>query len=148
MARLGKEQSGPMTAEEGARLRARRERIGWDVKRLAAEAGVHRTTLAALEAGEGSRGTTRAKVENALTAAEKEMGLSELPESSMPTIQAGLVEFEITGDFGVRVVARGPVENHELLAADVARIIRDIRATTGAASTTTGELTQGSPSED
>ena len=127
MARLGSEQSGPMTAEEGARLRARRERIGWDVKRLATEAGVHRTTLAALEAGEGSRGTTRAKVENALTEAEKEMGLSELPteSSALPTLQAGLVEFEITGDFGVRVVARGPVENHEILAADVARIIRD-----------------------
>ena len=144
MARLGKEQSGFMTTEEGARLRARRERIGWDVTRLASEAGVHRTTLTALEAGEGSRGTTRAKVERALTEAEKEMGLSEMPAEATPhTIQPGLIEFEITGDFGVRVVARGPVENHELLAADVARIIRDIRATT-----TTGEWTQGSASED
>lgn len=142
MARLGKEQSGHMTTNEGARLRARRERIGWDVKRLATEANVHRTTLAALEAGEGTRGTTRAKVEKALTAAEEEMGLSEmLPPESRSTIQAGLIEFEITGDFGVRVVARGPVADHAILADDVTRIIRDIRGTTS-------EQTQGSPSSD
>ena len=140
MARLGREQSGHMTAEEGARMRARRERIGWDVKRLATEAGVHRTTLAALEAGEGTRGTTRAKVEKALTDAEHEMGISGMPTEST-SIQPGLIEFEITGDFGVRVVARGPIANHEVLAADVARIIRDIRASTPPPE-------QGSASED
>ena len=54
------------------------------------------------------------------------------------------MDLEISRDFAVRVVARGPVTEHELLAADVARIIRDIRR----APTTTDEWTQGSASDD
>lgn len=127
MARLGKEQSGHMTAEIGARLRARRERIGWDVKRLAAEAGVHRTTLAALESGEGFRGTTRAKVEKALDEAEEAMGITDAPPAAEPA-SSDLIEFEITGDPGMRIVVRGPIADHETLVGDVARLIREIRA--------------------
>lgn len=41
----------------------------------------------------------------------------------------GLMEFEVTGDFGVRVVVRGPVSNAEELERAAAKIIRDIRGT-------------------
>jgi len=133
-----------MTEEEGARVTARRVRLGWTVVRLAQEAGVHRSTVSALESGQGVQSVKRGKILSALDAGEAEAGMSEMPPEEMPhTIQAGLIEFEITGDFGVRVVARGPVADHELLAADVARIIRDIRATP----TTTGPA-QGSAPED
>jgi len=142
MARLSREQSGGMSSEVGARVRARRERIGWDVKRLAAEAGVHRTTLTALESGQGVRGTSRAKIEKALDDAEKEMGITDTPAAASAS-DSDLIEFEISGVFGVeRIVVRGPIADHEILAADVARIVRDIRATT------TSDQPEGSTSED
>ena len=40
----------------------------------------------------------------------------------------GLMEFEVTGDFGVRVVVKGPVSDAAALEAAVARLVRDIRA--------------------
>jgi hypothetical protein len=41
------------------------------------------------------------------------------------------MEFEVTGDFGVRVVVRGPIGNAEELERAAANIIRDIRRSQG-----------------
>lgn len=48
------------------------------------------------------------------------------PDAVLPT-EHGLIEFEVTGDFGVRVVVKGPIENATELEKSVARLIRDIR---------------------
>ena len=120
MARLGREHLGDMS-NEGAQVRARRERLGMDKKALAEEAGVSRNTLAAIESGDSFNRTTLAKIERALDELEAEAGLeAPLVESA----EENLVEFEVEGD---RVIVRGPVTNADELAAMVAKIIRETR---------------------
>src|SRR4051812_32615836 len=49
--------------DDGARVKARRERLALDKSRLASEAGVSRLTLAANENGQGFRHSSLAKIE-------------------------------------------------------------------------------------
>jgi hypothetical protein len=44
-----------------------------------------------------------------------------------PTSEPGIVEFTVEGDFGVKVVVRGPIANVEDLEQSVARIVSSIR---------------------
>lgn len=118
------QESLPVTEMVG-QLTRRRERLGWSKSRLAEAAGVDRATLAAIESGSKDyRQDSLRKVTEALSAGEHELGID------APAVEANgpeLIEYEVTGDFGVRVVVRGPVANHEILAGDVARIIRSIQ---------------------
>lgn len=113
---------------EGAHIKQRRERLTFDRIQLAQEAGVSVDTLRDLEEGttRTPRGSTVAKIVQALDRLEDEAGLNTPPAvSELPP--AGTVEFEITGDFGVRIVARAPVSDSEALEKAVARLVRDIR---------------------
>lgn len=66
------------------------------------------------------------RLEGTLDRLEHEHGYGG-PDAVLST-PGGLMEFEVTGDFGVRVIVKGPVENAAELEASVARLIRDIRA--------------------
>ena len=125
MARLGREHLGGMS-DEGTRVRQRRERLGMDKQDLANEAGVNRNTLAAIERGDSFNRTTLAKIERALDQLEQEAGINAPPppESSPGS---DLIEFDISGDFGVHVVVKGPIHDAELLQRQVLGIIREIR---------------------
>lgn len=98
---------------------------------IAAEAGMHRDTVGAIESGGGSPGKRRA-LDEALTRLEAEATLPPLGESQLTapaavTSEPQMIEFEVSGDFGVRVVVKGPVDSAAELEASVARLIREMR---------------------
>lgn len=109
----------------GDDVNARRTAIGMSVSALAKRAGVDRGSLAALEEGRTVRDTTEAAVLRTLAELEHEMGM-DVPAPRQPA-QPHLMEFEVTGDFGVRIVVKGPVEDAAELEASVARLIRDMK---------------------
>ena len=85
--------------------------------------GIDRKTLRRAVAGEERvRASTYAAIESALDKIERRIR-PELPESP----EANLVSFELSGDFGVEVVVKGPVENLAELEASVERLIRKMR---------------------
>lgn len=107
----------------------RRARLHMTQDELAEEAGVNRDTVGAVESGRGSIGSRR-KVDEALTRLEHDAGLPPIGSARhVPAEPATphLIEFEVTGDFGVRVVVKGPVENAAELEASVVRLIRDMK---------------------
>lgn len=110
-------------AETGRRIRERRTRLGMTVKALAERAGVDRGRLAKLEAGDlHVRSTTIGAVEGALDRLEHEMGMD------IPSDDSGVVEFRVSGNFGVDVVVKGPVSNLEALEAAVSRLVSRMQA--------------------
>ena len=125
MNRLGKEHLAGVS-EEGDRVRARRERLGMSKSDLAAEAKVNRNTLAAIEAGESFNRTTLAKIERALTVLEEEAGIDS-PEPRRAPGGEDLIEFRLSGNFGVDVVVKGPIRDRAELEAAVAHLIREMR---------------------
>ena len=125
MAALGRPTTVASVDATGADVSARRTAIGMSVSALAKRAGVDRGSLAALEEGRSVRDTTVAAVIRTLSDLEHEMGMDE-PDPSRRA-EPNLIEFEVTGDFGVRVVVKGPVENAAELEASVARLIRDMK---------------------
>lgn len=127
MARLGREHLGGMS-DEGTRVRQRRERLGMDKQDLANEAGVNRNTVAAIERGDSFNRTTLAKIERALDQLEQEAGINAPPPAAAEA-SSDLIEYDISGDFGVHVVVKGPVRDAELLQRQVLGIIREIRET-------------------
>lgn len=96
-----------------------------DVVDLAEVAGVNRDTIAAIEKGKGFRTSSLTKIERALGQLEEEMGIDTPVAPSAPT---GLVEFEVTGDFGVRVVVRGPVSDLPELQRSVTELVRGMKS--------------------
>lgn len=127
--RLGREHLRDMS-NEGQRVKERRERLGLDKKGLAAEAGVNRNTLAAIEAGESFNRTSLAKIERKLDELEVEAGFDAPPATS----QAGdqdLVEFRIEGVLGVAaVVVKGPVKDVREFEGSIARILKQVQGGT------------------
>jgi hypothetical protein len=108
----------------GRRMRA----IGMNPMDLAGEAGRNRSLLYRVLKDEANvRDDSYRAFELALDRIEREHGHGG-PDAVLSTEQ-GLIEFEVTGDFGVRVVVKGPIENAAELEASVARLIRDIRET-------------------
>ncbi|HEU4972722.1 MAG TPA: helix-turn-helix domain-containing protein [Gaiellaceae bacterium] len=112
-----------MNAGRADQIRARRVRLGISVKALAMRAGIDRGTLASLEAGdERIRDSTFGTVERALEALEQEMGVE--PGGSL----ADVVEFRVSGDFGVDVVVKGPVRDMAAMEESVARLLARIQS--------------------
>lgn len=123
MARQDRTQSG-LVSDDGARVKARRERLGMDKIDLAKEAGVSRDTLAAIEAGEGFRRSSLTKIEQALGRLEEEVGITSIPRAAED--QPGrFLEFTVNGLYGAEsVVVKGPVEDREALLEMVERLMR------------------------
>lgn len=132
MARRSREHSLVMRTE-GDRVKARRERVGWDKQPFARRAGVSRATLASIENGQGFNRSSLTKIEKALDEIEEEAGWHPLPELVEVTEVAngvGWIEFEITGaNFGTEHLrVKGPVANPEAVGRAVAELLRAYRA--------------------
>jgi transcriptional regulator with XRE-family HTH domain len=116
----------PVSAGRADQVRARRVRLGLSVKELALRAGVDRGTLASLEAGdERVRDRTFGAVERTLDQLETEMGIE--PANNNGSTSADVVEFRVSGDFGVDVVVKGPVRDMDALEASVSRLLDRLR---------------------
>lgn len=114
----------PVSAGRADQIRSRRVRLGISVKALALRAGVDRGTLASLEAGdERIRDSTFGTVERALESLEQEMGVDPGGGSL-----ADVVEFRVSGDFGVDVVVKGPVRDMAAMEESVARLLARIQS--------------------
>lgn len=116
----------------GARIAARRKGLGLGTARLAELAGVSRPHLSEVQGGhtEPSPEWLR-RVELAMDRYEHETGQDEPSPKPELTTEQGIVEFEVSGDFGVRVVVRGPIADTEELERSVTRLIRNIRESQG-----------------
>ena len=125
MAPLNEEQS-PLVMMSGPEVKRRRKRIGMSIEELAAEAQVSRDTLSDYE-GEVRKPhpSTSRKVREALERIEHETGMD------APGTGGDIIEFEVSGDFGVRVVVRGPIRDAEELQRSAAALVREIRASGG-----------------
>jgi DNA-binding XRE family transcriptional regulator len=113
----------------GTEFLNRRARLNMTQDEIADEAGVNRDTVSAVEKGRGSA-VSRRKIDEALTRAEDEAGFRVVDPQPAPSNggEPQLVEFEVTGDFGVRVVVKGPIANAKELEASVSRLIRDMKS--------------------
>lgn len=124
--RLKRAQSADV-ADDGNRIRERRLRLGVPKLELARLSEVDRGTLANIEAGGHYRRESFQSVSDALSRLEEEAGVDAPPLQVTPTSEPGIVEFSVEGDFGVKVVVRGPIANVEDLERSVARIVSNIR---------------------
>lgn len=118
------EHSVPMSGEtRGHAIKQRMDAIGISTRELADRIGMDRKTIArVIEGGEGTRPTTYSALEVALDRLEEELGM----DADTASPKAGVVEFRVSGNFGVDVVVNGPVENIAELRAAVADLIREM----------------------
>ena len=136
MSALALANSVPVVTDEGASVRARRERLGMDIVELAAEAGVAKDTLGDGEAGRRKlRPATWGKITRALDRLEAEAGVNAPRVVSTEPIggtpEKPLVRYTIAGNFGVSAVVEGPVENIAELEASVQRLIEGMQRDNG-----------------
>jgi hypothetical protein len=109
-----------------AALAARREEMGVPIGRLAKQAG-YKTSQSWYDLMAKDRPvTTLEKFERALDYIEEHA--HEAEQVAATSTPEGMMEFEVTGDFGVRVIVRGPVSNADELERAAAKILRDMRA--------------------
>lgn len=114
--------------KEGDRVRARRERLGYDKKRLAEDAGVSRETLYAIERGDSFRASSLAKIEKVLTEAEHEAGFDAPPRQPRAE-ETELMEIRAEGVYGIKsIVVGGPVRDRDELVETIAKLIDRVRA--------------------
>lgn len=113
----------------GDAIKSRLDAIGVSERAFADKADIDRKTLANAIKGESSvRPQNLARIEAALLDLEEEIGMGEDPAAKSP----GVVEFKVTGNFGVDVVVAGPVENLMELEEAVARLIETMDKRPGA----------------
>ena len=134
MAREDRAQLGPVS-DEGVEVTHRRERLGLDIYELAAEAGVNRDTVAAIEKGKGFRRASLAAIESALDRLETEVGLNAPPrEPDQPDRRrrsSDVVIVRLKNDAG-EVAVEGPVEDLAALQAAATAMLRSLAEATGA----------------
>lgn len=71
---------------------------------------------------------TLIRFEQALqTLVENPGDIADEPATVLRSTSEGLIEVELTGDFGVRIVVRGSVNNAEQLEEFTSRVLRDLR---------------------
>lgn len=109
-----------VNTEVAEEIRSRRQRLGMTIKDLAERAHVDRGGLSALESGKQSpRVSTVGTILRTLDELEREFGIVEDDEPD----DSGLVVFEIAGNFGVKVLVKGPVRDRAELEESVMRLI-------------------------
>lgn len=106
----------------GHGIKRRREALGMSVSALAKKVGMDRGTLARAEEGdERTEALTYSRIEGALDRLETEMGIDQA------TAEDDVVEFRLSGNFGVDVVVKGPVANLAELEGSISRLLREMR---------------------
>lgn len=113
--------------DAGARIGRRRSKLGMTLKGLAEESGVDRDTLSKIEKGGPSRGSTIGMINSTLDRLEHEMGM-DLPAAASDLPAEGLVEFSVSGNFGVSVIVKGPIKDIAELQAAAARLVEQMQA--------------------
>jgi transcriptional regulator with XRE-family HTH domain len=114
------------SGNRGHALKRRRLSLGIkSVSELHRESGVSREAITAAEEGSASPATYE-RLEAWFDRFEHETG-SEAAEAAEHAENHGIVEFTVEGDFGVRVVVRGPIQDVEALERSVGRIVASIR---------------------
>ena len=109
--------------ERGQAIQRRLDNLGISDREFHEQSGIDRKTLRRAVAGEErTRPSTYAAIESALSKIEQRIR-PDLPEQG----ESGLVTFQLSGDFGVEVVVKGPVENLGELEASVERLIARMR---------------------
>lgn len=112
----------------GAEMARRRTRLGMTINHLAKESGVDRETITKLEKGGGRhRDSTIGALLSTLSRLEHEMGV-DLPAASSDLAAEGLVEFAISGSFGVSIIMKGPVKNVAEMEAAASRLVEKMQA--------------------
>ena len=112
----------------GDAIKSRLAAIGISQRTFADKADIDRKTLSnAIEGDPTVRPQNLDRIEAALLDLEQEMGMDE-----DSTKASGVVEFKVTGNFGVDVVVAGPVENLMELEEAVARLIETMDKRPGA----------------
>lgn len=115
----------------GHAIKRRRELLGifsgYEFERASERVGilVRRALLGKVEAGNATDASF-VKVETVLSRLEEEMG-----QGSAEGHEDDLVEFRVSGNFGVDVVVKGPVADLAELEGAVARLIREMRDRNG-----------------
>lgn len=116
---------GGVAADEttGQEITRRRTALGMSVVALSEESGIYRDTVAKIEAdAPGVRASSIGAVRSALDRLEEEVGM-DLPGQ----VNEGLVEFRLSGNFGVDVVVSGPVRDLPALEKSVEKLVREMR---------------------
>jgi transcriptional regulator with XRE-family HTH domain len=116
----------------GSEFRERRVRLNMSQDELAADAGMHRDTVSAIEAGQGSP-KKRRQLDETLARLEQEGHLPPLsitegeqaPPTPAQSERPHVVRFEVQGVYGAKaLIVEGPVEDLPALEAAVDRIMR------------------------
>lgn len=120
-----------LRAERGKAIRERLDALGMSRREFSQRKGVPDRSVVtkAIEGDDSVRASTYGKIEAALDRLWSEMGMDD-PDTGAAH-GSGLVEFEVSGDFGVRVVVKGPVADRAELEESVLHLIRQMRANGG-----------------
>ena len=112
----------------GDAIKSRLAAIGISQRAFADKADIDRKTLSnAIEGDPSVRPQNLDRIEAALLDIEEELGMDEEAAKS-----PNVVEFKVTGNFGVDVTVAGPVENLMELEAAVARLVETMGKRPGA----------------
>lgn len=112
-----------VTNERGEAIQARLDALGISDREFHEKTGIDRKTLRRAVAGAQS---TRPQTYGAIEAA---LGKLEAENAGVPPADPGddLIEFRLSGNFGVDVVVKGPLRDRGELEDAVARLIREMR---------------------
>lgn len=127
---------------------ALRIQLGLSVAELARRAGISVDTVRKILKGQEGQVTKVKAVDEALSRAGQEKGLNTTVVSTGQAAEPGprsalvedeLMEFEVGGNFGVSVVVRGPVKDHEALENAVLKLIQGMNSPAAAPAVTTSD---------
>lgn len=108
----------------GRRLDQIREHLGFSERALEERTGISRATFAKVFAGDETvRPSTLDRVERAIMDLDKELGPPPAPQSAGEDV----IQFRISGNFGVDVIVSGPPTELGALEEAVARLVREMR---------------------
>lgn len=112
----------------GQSIERRRIKHGLSGRRLAKLAGMDPATLRDAEAdSESTTDLTYSRIFRALDDFEHETSSEAEEAAEESAAGAGLVEFRVSGNFGVDVTVKGPIADLPELKAAVADLIREVR---------------------
>lgn len=113
--------------DRGAEIQRRFDDLGISDREWHSTTGIDRKTLnRAIDNDPRTRSSSYTAIESWLDKLEAKFAGKAVAQES-PPIDSGLIEFDITGDFGVHVVVKGPVMDADLLRRQAVEVIREIR---------------------